>query len=78
MFELPPVALDTAPAIAALKTLQADPALQYAVGDARLDAPRTLDALAAPRARAPAGDLAVGLDRHRPLGQQDVPRRCPT
>ena len=60
MFELPPVALDTAPAIAALKTLQDDPALHYVVGDARLDAPRTLDALAAARVERPQATLLSG------------------
>ena len=60
MFELPRVALDTAPVLAALKTLQADPALHYAAEGARLDAPRTLDALAAARAERPQATLLSG------------------
>src|SRR5688572_12657617 len=60
MFDLPPVALDTAPAIAALKTLQNDPDLHYAVGGARLDAPRSLDALAAARLERPQATLLSG------------------
>ena len=43
---------------------------------AELVAPRTLDAFAAERARPSRGAHPRRLDRHRPLGQQDVPRRC--
>jgi xanthine dehydrogenase small subunit len=60
MFELPRAALDTAPVIAALKTLQTDPPLAYAVDGMRLDAPRTLDALAAARAERPQATLLSG------------------
>ena len=66
MFELPVSTLDTAPAIAALKTLRADPSLHYEGGGARLDAPRTLDELAAARAERPqatflSGSTDIGL-----------------
>jgi len=72
MFELPPVRLDTAPIVAALRTLALDPPLAYAAHDPafgalrQLVAPRTLDALAAlreshPEARLVAGATDVGL-----------------
>jgi len=60
MFELPRAALDTAPVIAALQTLQADPALRYGADGARLDAPRTLDELAAARVERPQATLLSG------------------
>jgi xanthine dehydrogenase small subunit len=60
MFELPVSTLDTAPAIAALQSLRADPSLHYAAAGARLDAPRTLDELATARAERPQATLLSG------------------
>ena len=72
MFELPSVRLDTAPIVAALQALRADPPLSYAATNPatgrvdRFDAPRTVDALADlyaanPQARLLAGSTDVGL-----------------
>jgi xanthine dehydrogenase small subunit len=71
MFQLPRRRLDTAPLVAALQQLRADPPLHYAApnpavvhaGRARLDhffAPRTLDQLAALRAQRPQARLLAG------------------
>jgi xanthine dehydrogenase small subunit len=72
MFDLPRKRLDTAPIVAALKSLRADAPLDYAAFDPaagaprRFVAPRTLDALAtaldaSPKARLLAGSTDVGL-----------------
>jgi xanthine dehydrogenase small subunit len=73
MFDLPPVALDTAPALSALRALADDAPLDYAAPNpqaaGRIDhfhAPRSADALAAlleaqPAARLLAGATDVGL-----------------
>jgi xanthine dehydrogenase small subunit len=66
MFELPPAPLATAPVLAALKTLAADPPLRYEAAGGRFEAPRTLDQLAAARAERPqatvlAGSTDIGL-----------------
>ena len=72
MFELPPHRLDTAPLVAALRRLAADPPLAYEAhnpatgGIERFVAPRSVDALAAacaaePQARVLAGSTDVGL-----------------
>jgi xanthine dehydrogenase small subunit len=59
MFELPAVRLDTAPAVAALKTLAAgDAVFSYAGGG--FHAPKTLDQLAALRERLPKAQLLAG------------------
>jgi xanthine dehydrogenase small subunit len=78
MFDLPPAALDTAPVLAALRTLAADTSLRYVAkgGTERFFAPTTLDELAAlreanPRAQLVAGSTDVGLwvnKQFRPLG----------
>jgi len=60
MFELPAPALDTAPVVAALRTLRADPPLVYAAEGGRYAAPRTLDALAAARLARPQATLLAG------------------
>ena len=65
MFDLPPVALDTAPALAALEAIAHDDELARTAG-ARPGAPRTLDELAQrfaanPQARLLAGGTDVGL-----------------
>jgi xanthine dehydrogenase small subunit len=71
MFELPRRRLDTAPIVALLQQLRADPPLHYAApnpavptdGQARVDhffAPRTLDALALLRAERPQARLLAG------------------
>jgi xanthine dehydrogenase small subunit len=60
MFELAPAALDTAPVVAALEELRNDPVLAYAAGDARFEAPRTLDELAAARLARPGATLLSG------------------
>ena len=57
MFELPAVAFDSAPAIAALKTLATDPPLHYGSG---FHAPRSLADFAALRAAKPAAKLLAG------------------
>jgi xanthine dehydrogenase small subunit len=75
MFELPAAELDTAPALAALRTLSEDPPLEYEAQGARLLAPRTLDEFAAlreahPQAQILAGSTDVGLwvnKQFRPL-----------
>jgi xanthine dehydrogenase small subunit len=67
MFELPAKRLDTAPIVALLQQLRADPPLQHAAPNpavpGRSDhffAPRTLDALATLRAERPAARLLAG------------------
>ena len=60
MFEAPAVAFDAAPVAAALRALQAAPALHYAVPQGRFHAPRTLDELAALRAERPEARLLAG------------------
>ena len=57
MFELPAVAFDSAPAIAALQTLAADPPLHYGSG---FHAPRSLVDFAALRAAQPEAKLLAG------------------
>ena len=74
MFELPPVALDTAPVVAALQSLASDDTFRYSD---RFFAPRTLDDLAAlrlakPDARLLAGATDIGLwvnKQFRELGE---------
>jgi xanthine dehydrogenase small subunit len=72
MFELPRVRLDTAPIVAALEALRADPPLSYAAANPatgridRLHAPRSVDDLATlyaamPQARLLAGSTDIGL-----------------
>ncbi|MDP9044890.1 MAG: xanthine dehydrogenase small subunit [Pseudomonadota bacterium] len=76
MFDLPAVALDTAPAVAALRTLQAAPPLDYRASTARFLAPLTLEELAElreqyPKAQLLAGSTDVGVwvnKQFRPLG----------
>ena len=76
MFDLPAVALDTAPALAALKQMASEPALEYACGTDRFFAPTTLTELATlreamPQAQLLAGSTDVGLwvnKQFRPLG----------
>ncbi len=82
MFDLPVATLDTAPVLAALRSMQADTALTYAAAGASNDArerffaPRTLDDLAAlreqrPKAQLLAGSTDVGLwvnKQFKPLG----------
>jgi xanthine dehydrogenase small subunit len=78
MFDLPNVALDTAPVLEALQGLKHDGTFSYAAGDRgdRFFAPTTLDELAALRERMPkaqllAGSTDVGLwvnKQFRPLG----------
>jgi len=78
MFDLPAVTLDTAPVLAALKTLSRESAFEYAVatGGDRFHAPTTLAELAAlreanPNAQLLAGSTDVGLwvnKQFRPLG----------
>ncbi len=57
MFELPAVVHDTAPVVAALQTLRADPALHYG---GRFHAPRTLADFAALRADKPEAKVLAG------------------
>lgn len=62
MFDLPVATLDTAPVLAALRSMQTDAALTYATagtGD-RFFAPRTLDDLAALREQHPKAQLLAG------------------
>lgn len=74
MFELPPAALDTAPVVAALKSIASDDTFQYGK---RFFAPRTLEDLAAlrlarPEARLLAGATDIGLwvnKQFRELGE---------
>ncbi len=74
MFELPAATLDTAPVLAALRSMASDETFEY--GD-RYVAPRTLEALAAlrqakPQARLLAGSTDVGLwvtKQFRELGE---------
>ncbi|HWI12216.1 MAG TPA: xanthine dehydrogenase small subunit, partial [Burkholderiaceae bacterium] len=68
MFDLPPVALDTAPVLAALRALGSDTSLRYVAAGSteRFFAPTTLDELAAlreanPQAQLVAGSTDVGL-----------------
>ncbi|KQW38157.1 xanthine dehydrogenase small subunit [Rhizobacter sp. Root404] len=77
MFDLPAVALDTAPVLAALEGLKTDATFSYAGrGTDRFFAPTTLDELAAlreahPKAQLLAGSTDVGLwvnKQFRPLG----------
>jgi xanthine dehydrogenase small subunit len=77
MFDLPAVALDTAPVIEALNAMQGDAPLSYTGPSTdRFHAPRTLDELAAlrhahPKAQLLAGSTDVGLwvnKQFRPLG----------
>jgi xanthine dehydrogenase small subunit len=76
MFDLPRAPLDTAPAIAALRRLQAQGTFDYASGTDRFHAPRTLDALATLREQKPAAQLLAGSTdvglwvnkQFRPLG----------
>lgn len=77
MFDLPAVALDTAPVLEALQAMKRDGTFHYAgpSGD-RFDAPTTLDELAAlreanPKAQLLAGSTDIGLwvnKQFRPLG----------
>ncbi len=82
MFELPRVRLDTAPIVAALRSLRAEAPLSYAAPNPatgrvdRFDAPRSADALAAlyqanPKARLLAGSTDVGLWVNKQL--RDLP-----
>jgi xanthine dehydrogenase small subunit len=82
MFELPRVRLDTAPIVAALKTLRADPPLSYVAPNPatgrvdRLHAPRSIHDLAAryaanPQARLLAGSTDIGLWVNKQL--RDLP-----
>ena len=59
MFDLPAVQLDTAPVVAALKTLAQDAPLEYGTSPA-FHAPRTLAALAALREQLPGEQLLAG------------------
>jgi xanthine dehydrogenase small subunit len=78
MFDLPAVTLDTAPVLAALKSLSRESAFEYAAatGGDRFHAPKTLAELAAlreakPKAQVLAGSTDVGLwvnKQFRPLG----------
>lgn len=77
MFDLPAVALDTAPVLDALQAMQRDGRLGYTdPSGIRYDAPTTLDELAAlreanPRAQLLAGSTDIGLwvnKQFRPLG----------
>jgi len=68
MFDLPTVALDTAPVLAALASMARESAFSYTVADGgdRFDAPTTLTELAAlreqnPRAQLLAGSTDIGL-----------------
>ena len=66
MFELPAVALESAPALSALDAMRNGDALSYVFGGASFEAPRSLEALAAaclarPEARLVAGSTDVGL-----------------
>jgi len=62
MFDLPPVQLDTAPAVAALQRLAgaSDAALEYAYSGASFHAPKTLAELASLRERLPKAQLLAG------------------
>lgn len=77
MFDLPAVALDTAPVLDALQTMKRDGTLHYTgPSGERFDAPTTLDELAAlreanPKAQLLAGSTDIGLwvnKQLRPLG----------
>ena len=76
MFDLPAVALDTAPALAALIRIARNGTFEYSAGADRYFAPTRLDELAALRERLPqaqllAGSTDVGLwvnKQFRPLG----------
>jgi xanthine dehydrogenase small subunit len=78
MFDLPPITLDTAPVLAALKSMTRETAFSYVAtpGGDRLHAPTTLVELAAlreanPKAQLLAGSTDVGLwvnKMFRPLG----------
>jgi xanthine dehydrogenase small subunit len=60
MFELPAAPLDARPVVAALETLRGDPALVYETRDGRLEAPLTLEGLAAARLARPQATLLAG------------------
>jgi xanthine dehydrogenase small subunit len=60
MFDLPAAPLDTATAVAALRSLQAAEGLEYAAGKDRFHAPKTLDALATLREQKPTAQLLAG------------------
>jgi xanthine dehydrogenase small subunit len=60
MFELPAAPLDPRPVVAALEALRGDPALVYETPGGRLQAPRTLDELAAARLARPQATLLAG------------------
>ncbi|MEQ1805445.1 MAG: xanthine dehydrogenase small subunit [Burkholderiaceae bacterium] len=61
MFDLPAARLDSAPVVAALRTLQSDADLDYAPGQGgRFIAPKSLDALAALRDQMPLATLLAG------------------
>jgi xanthine dehydrogenase small subunit len=60
MFDLPPVAMDTEPAIAALRQLQAAEGFDYRAGSDNFHAPKTLDALATLREQKPKAQLLAG------------------
>ena len=76
MFDLPAVALDTAPALAALKRIASDATFEYSSGTERFFAPTTLPEFAAlreamPQAQLLAGSTDIGLwvnKQFRPLG----------
>ena len=66
MFELPAATLDTAPVLAALRSMQSDETFEYAAPGGRFFAPKTLEALAElrqakPEARLLAGSTDIGL-----------------
>ena len=66
MFDAPAVAFDTAPALSALRALQADAPLHYAHAGQRFHAPRSVDELATlceakPQAKLLAGSTDIGL-----------------
>ena len=75
MFDLPAAPLDAAPVVAALTSLRdAAPLSSIGANGAEFIAPRTLDDFAAAAARPARRAHPRRLDRHRPVGQQDVPR----
>ncbi|RZU02446.1 xanthine dehydrogenase small subunit [Rivibacter subsaxonicus] len=61
MFELPTARLDTAPIVAALKTLSEQPPLHYAADGQQFFAPRSLDELATRFAAEPQARLVAGM-----------------
>ncbi len=60
MYELPPVALDTAPIVAALEGLRSAPTLRVEAASGRFEAPRTLAELAAAHLERPQATLLAG------------------